>query len=535
MPEMGRIPHQLLLSFLVQSALIRNAAAMFYYPNAQISQIEHILVDNWGAYASNFSSAITPCDRYVTQIGDAAVKSGRTTSAQWLRVLFHDFANSHVEEGLGGIDASIGFETYREENKGSAFNDSFTFWRPFVNEFIPMADLLAMGTVMSVGLCGNGTKIPFRPGRVDASSEDPNTGVPEPGTSLEETLRQFELNGFNQEDAIALTACGHTLGSTHHRGFPEVSDNSTLSENNTNGGINFDSSRGIFDPLVVQEYIDGTGQRGGPLVTSFNESSRSDLRLFESDGNATMKALYAQGEGFIGTCVDLLSRVINTVPAGVVLQDAVKPMAIKPVNVTWDIGDNGVPELSGRIRILEKTSQDRTITLMFSNGYNEMLTMEEEIGTSIFGETQFAPFVIAHSKIDRSTSFTVDADGLNTDNANNEFAIQDSYLIIPSLSSVIGGSSVKVTVAMRDDANNDTELSVLATVPTAQPLTLGPKMVSAKIALERIAATASGPNGFTLWEGSTDIDRPTGAVSVRLVRDGETLDTLLLDGGVAGW
>ncbi|KAI1368881.1 heme peroxidase [Xylaria arbuscula] len=528
---------------------------MFYYPSAQVSQLEHILVDNWGAYASNYSSAITPCDRYVTEIGDAAVKSGRTTSAQWLRVLFHDFATAHVEEGLGGIDASIGFETYRDENKGSAFNDSFTFWRPFVNEFVPMADLLALGTVMSVGLCGNGT-IPFRPGRVDASSEDPNTGVPEPGTSLEETLKQFELNGFNQEDAIALTACGHTLGSAHHSGFPEVSDNSTLSENNTNGGINFDSTRGMFDTLVVEEYLEGTGQRGGPLVTSFNETSRSDLRLFASDGNATMQALHAQGgEGFLETCVDLLARVLDTVPAGVQLQDAVEPMAIKPVNVTWDIAEDGGLELSGRIRILSETTQDRAITLLFSNGYTENLTPEEETGTSVFGETQYAPFAIAHAKIARSTSFTVDVNvdvdagsslpanthaNVNANADNNEFAIQDSYIIAPSLSSVVvddDGPSVKVTVAVREGAD-DTGLSVVATVPTAQPLTLGPKMVSAEITLTKAttaAMAASAPAGFALWEGSVDIEQPTGAVSMRLVRDGETLDTLLLGGGIAGW
>lgn len=65
---------------------------MFYYPSPQVSQLEHILVDNWDTYASNFSSAITPCTRYVTQIGEAADNSGRTTSAQWLRVVFHDFS-----------------------------------------------------------------------------------------------------------------------------------------------------------------------------------------------------------------------------------------------------------------------------------------------------------------------------------------------------------------------------------------------------------------------------------------------------------
>ena len=118
-------------------ALLNACLAIFYYPSPQISQLEHILVDNWGAYASNFSSAITPCTNYVTQTGEAALNSGRTSAAQWMRVIFHDFITANVSAGTGGIDASIGFETFREENKGSAFNDSFTFWRPFVNEYIP--------------------------------------------------------------------------------------------------------------------------------------------------------------------------------------------------------------------------------------------------------------------------------------------------------------------------------------------------------------------------------------------------------------
>lgn len=138
---MRPIPLQLLLL-----ALATQTTAMFYYPSAQVSQLEHLLVDNWGAGASNFSSAITPCDRYVTEVGDAAANSGRTTSAQWLRVAFHDFATADVGAGTGGLDASIGFETARDENKGSAFNDSFTFWRPFVNEFVPSKSFF-------VGLC----------------------------------------------------------------------------------------------------------------------------------------------------------------------------------------------------------------------------------------------------------------------------------------------------------------------------------------------------------------------------------------------
>jgi hypothetical protein len=67
---------------------------------------------------------------------------GRTTAAQWIRVAFHDFVTSDVASGTGGLDASIGFETLREENSGSAFNDSFAFFRPYVNPVISSNDCL---------------------------------------------------------------------------------------------------------------------------------------------------------------------------------------------------------------------------------------------------------------------------------------------------------------------------------------------------------------------------------------------------------
>jgi hypothetical protein len=202
-------------TLLITALLATSTHAAFYYPNPQTSLLEHILVDNWGAYASNFSSAITPCTNYVTQTGAAALNSGRTTAAQWMRVLFHDFMTANVSAGTGGVDASIGFETAREENKGSAFNDSFTFWSPFVNEAVSMADLVALGTVMSNNLCG-GAKMPYRAGRIDATVAGLTTGVPAPETDLEETLLFFDRAGFNEVDAISLTACGHTMGSVHH-------------------------------------------------------------------------------------------------------------------------------------------------------------------------------------------------------------------------------------------------------------------------------------------------------------------------------
>lgn len=122
----------------------------------------------------------------------------------------------------------------------------------------------------------------------------------------------------------------------------------------------------------MREYVEGTGGKGGALVTSFNVTSRSDLRLYESDGNATMRSLLLSngddggdggdgggdgdsgGDGFfLDTCVRLLARMIDTVPGSVALGDVVTPLAVKPVNVTWDVvgGNDGRVVLSGRIRV----------------------------------------------------------------------------------------------------------------------------------------------------------------------------------------
>lgn len=138
-----------------------------------------------------------------------------------------------------------------------------------------------------------------------------------------------------------------------------------VSPTNIAGGIHLDSTVANFDPLVVHEYLNGTGQAGGPLVTSFNVSSRSDLRLYESDNNATMIALGEQGEGFQNTCVNLLGRMIDTVPKGVVLSDIVTPINVKPINATLDFDNQGNLIFSGYIRVRHPSppsSQDISLT-----------------------------------------------------------------------------------------------------------------------------------------------------------------------------
>lgn len=134
-------------------------------------------------------------------------------------------------------------------------------------------------------------------------------------------------------------------------GFPTVVGPEAVSPTNLAGGIHFDATVANFDPLVVHEYLNCSGACGGPLVTSFNVTSRSDLRLYESDNNATMIRLGKQGAGFLNVCVGLLQRMIETVPHAVTLSDVVAPIEVKPVNATLDFDAKGNLIFSGYIRV----------------------------------------------------------------------------------------------------------------------------------------------------------------------------------------
>ena len=237
-----------------------------------------------------------------------------------------------------------------------------------------VADLVALGTVTSVQNCG-GPQIPYRGGRVDATGPGA-AGVPAPDTNLSQTLQFFANSGFGQKDSIALTACGHTMGyvyhkvsfelfppmsiifilltprsSVHHGGFPTVVNASYVTPNNTQGGARLDTTFDKFDLNVVTEYVGRTGNLGGPLVSSFNETSRSDLRLYQSDNNERMMELSQSTEAFFSTCQLLLGRMIDTVPRGIQLSEPVKPLTLKPVNVSLDMGRDGELTLSGAIRV----------------------------------------------------------------------------------------------------------------------------------------------------------------------------------------
>jgi hypothetical protein len=125
-----------------------------------------------------------------------------------------------------------------------------------------------------------------------------------------------------------------------------------VTPNNTSGGVHFDLTVDVFDAKVVHEYLNGTGQSGGPLVTTSNVTVRSDLRIYESDNNVTMIDLENRGdEGFLNTCSVLFQRMIETVPKNAVLSDIIAPRPVKSVNATFDFDDAGNLVFSGSIRV----------------------------------------------------------------------------------------------------------------------------------------------------------------------------------------
>jgi len=59
-------------------------------------------------------------------------------------------------------------------------------------------------------------------------------------------LAGFAGAGFNQADAIGLTACGHTMGGVHHANFPDVVPESAVGPDNADGRIAFDDTVAVF-------------------------------------------------------------------------------------------------------------------------------------------------------------------------------------------------------------------------------------------------------------------------------------------------
>jgi hypothetical protein len=295
---------------------------------------------------------LTPPVLGVRPCSFASHNPGRQTAAEWLRAAFHDISTHDSVAGTGGLDASIMFETEREENVGAAFNGTLGFMVGFHTVKSSAADLLALGVVTLLETCG-GPQLPFRVGRVDAREAGPD-GVPRPEEALSTHVDRFAKAGFNTSDMITMVACGHTLGGLHGNNFPNITGNS--SELNFVHFENKTDSFAQFDNAVVTEYFTGTSTN--LLLVGANDTTNSDKRVFGADGNITMQGLSDPAE-FRRQCQSILARMIDTVPASVQLTNPITPFDIKPYINTLALNGNNRLDFVGRIRVRTSDSTGR--------------------------------------------------------------------------------------------------------------------------------------------------------------------------------
>jgi len=78
------------------------------------------------------------------------------------------------------------------------------------------------------------------------------------------------------------------MGGVHRAQFPQVVPASAVTAGNSDGRVPFDETVATFDNGLVTDYINHSGDKGGPLVTTPNKTVQSDLRLYTSDQNQTM-------------------------------------------------------------------------------------------------------------------------------------------------------------------------------------------------------------------------------------------------------
>ncbi|KAK1230059.1 hypothetical protein PQX77_006875 [Marasmius sp. AFHP31] len=273
-------------------------------------------------------------------------RDGTTTAAQWLRLGYHDMSTHNIDDGTGGLDASIVFELDRPQNVGLGMRETINDLSLLIHPDVSFADIIAFAVVRAVANCGDGPTIPLRGGRVDATSVGPET-VPEPHQDLASHTESFRRQGFTQSEMIALVACGHTVGGVRREDFPDVIHNKD---------VEFELFDGTdtFDHAVVQGYLDGT--TSNPLVVGPNSTTNSDLRIFASDGNVTMQRL-AVPDTFNKTCGNLFERMINTVPSNVVLTDVVTPIQYKVRKSRLFVASDGSYTFSAALRLKEFNSK----------------------------------------------------------------------------------------------------------------------------------------------------------------------------------
>ncbi|KAL8947337.1 MAG: hypothetical protein Q9222_006367 [Ikaeria aurantiellina] len=422
-----------------------------------MDELEDIMMLNTGYRARGFAVPVTPC-------GFSANGPGRVTAAEWIRTAFHDMATGNVYLGTGGLDASIAFELTNGggDNIGPAFPSTLTAQAPFLSSRSSMSDIIAMGMYTAVRSCG-GPIIPVKTGRVDATEAGP-PGVPLPQNSLYTFQNQFLRTGFDSTQMIQVVACGHTLGGVHAANFPQI-----VPPGSAPNDVKVFDSTTKFDEKVASEYV--AGKSTDPLTVGPSQTvgRASDLRVFSSDGNATITQM-ADPAFFASTCQVLLQKMIDVVPDGVTLTDPITAYDVKPVAPQLTLQGGGTEiQFSGEIRVRTTSrpaSQISSVQLLYKDrtGGNNCGTCKisaTQKGTAAGFDDSFAFYAFssklpAQSSISTFNVIVTLASGATElyDNNGSGFPMQDNIMLQTPQSCVTGGKALTVTAAVRSPASS---------------------------------------------------------------------------------
>ncbi|KAF2119334.1 hypothetical protein BDV96DRAFT_343140 [Lophiotrema nucula] len=471
------------------------ASAQTTWP-ASTDEFEDIMFLTQGYRARHFADAVTPCS--------SGHGPGRITAAEWLRTAFHDMATGSVFTGIGGLDASLVYETQSGENIGTAFVSSLTTYAPFFSSRTSMADLIALGVYAGVRACG-GPAVPVRGGRVDATASGPQ-GVPLPQNGIGTFKNQFTRFGYNNTEMIQFVACGHTIGGVHSVNFPDVVPANQAGPDGLNST---DTTPTIFDNKIATEYIQGTTKDPLVIGPSVQAKINSDFQVFNSDGNVTMKALQS-ADTFASVCKNMFQKMIEIVPSGVTLTPVIKPYEVKPYDLQLTLLDGGSQlQFTGDIRIrttqrlvssiaqVQLVYKDRTgatvstpISTTHSgdaNGFDDTFTFFE-FSTKISTDTSISSFDVV---------ITSAGGGTETLNNNGASFRIDDTVVFQAPQSCLGASSNLTVIAAIRNGTTSPSLRVVVQNPRASPIIV-PSLSTASVAM----ASQTAIGAYQLYSAS---------------------------------
>ncbi len=321
------------------------------------------------------------------------------------------------------------FETGRSENTGPAFHTTFIFLQEHLTVKTSIADLLALSMYASVRGCG-GPIVPIRGGRVDAEAAGPN-GVPQPENPTGTFVAQFERMGFNVQEMIDATACGHTIGGVHSAQHPLIVPVGTA-PNEYKLLDDPTQAASKFDERIAADFV--LGNTTNPMVggSALRYKRDSDFRIYTFDSNVTIRQL-ADPDTFRARCAVSMAKLIDTVPASVQLSDVIVPYDVKPINAQLTLLPGGSQvSFTGEIRVRATTAGASTVAIAYKSRAKgvggTILTTVAGTGGGFDDSFTFFAFSGTIPASSGISSFVVTVDGETWDNNGAGFPMQDTVI-----------------------------------------------------------------------------------------------------------